>query len=380
MRLYVDISEFLRTRITTGIQRVIREFLQRAVADEYKINIIYFDIDLKRYQLLDNYEIENFLSDIKSYRFKSKRDIDIFLEPEEERFFFDLDSVWNSCVKREELYPKLKHSGFKIVNLIYDLTPVLLPEYAKDNSRANFPSFLKAVCRHSDLLFFDSESAKNDFFRFKELEGFNRSITSKVVPLGSDFFKEGCVNSVEYSDILKKRYILFVGTIEPRKNHALVLKAFEEIEKDYLDLNLLFIGKTGWKRDAFVKYLYTHPLKDKRVYHLSNVDDMTLELFYQNAFMVTYLSEYEGYGLPVAESLQYANITVTSKNSSMIEVGNSYADYIIENKKEELVELLLLYLNNQNIYERRKKFIKNHYSPHTWSQFYMKFMRELSRV
>jgi len=380
MTLYVDISEFLRTRITTGIQRVIREFLQRAVAGESKINIIYFDMDLKRYQLLDNSEIENLLSDIKSYSFKSKRDIDIFLETSEGKVFFDLDSVWNSTMQRDELYPKLKHSNFKIVNLIYDLTPILLPECAKDKSRANFPSFLQAVCKHSDLLFFDSASAKNDFFRFKELEGFSRSIASQVVPLGSDFFKSKSVNSVEYSDILQKRYILFVGTLEPRKKHALVLKAFEEIEKDYSDLNLLFIGKVGWKTDEFVTYLNNHPLKDKRVYHLSNIDDITLELFYQNAFIVTYLSEYEGYGLPVAESLKYANITITSKNSSMTEVGEECADYILENKKEELVDLLLLYLSNQNIYDSRKKFIKNQYSPHTWEQFYIKFMRELSRV
>lgn len=380
MTLYVDITEFLRTRLATGIQRVLKEFLQRVLLEHFQVNIIFFDTDSQKYQLLQNSEISAFLKDIKNYQFHTKKEIDLFQDLQKNKIFFDIDSVWNTAIKRENLYPKLKQNDFKIYNFIYDLTPILLPDFARDNTKVNFPSFIHAVFNHSDLVFFDSASAKEDFFKLKRHQNITRKISSKVIYLGSDFFIQEDSNPIEnpYADLLQKKYILFVGTIEPRKNQLQVLKAFEELHKKYADLHLVFIGSVGWKVEEFMHYLSTHPLKDTAIHHLTNVDDATLSLFYQNAFIVTYLSRYEGYGLPIAESLQYANITLTSKNSSMIEVGHNYADYIPDDAQDALLTLMLSYLNNDYIYNQKKQYIKKNYKPHTWNDFYNSIVQALN--
>ena len=379
--VYIDITEFVNTRINTGIQRVIKEFLQRAVSDTYKTNIIYYDTYKNNYQLLDNDEVKHFLQEIKTYTFSIFKNIDLYNDLEKNKIFLDIDSVWNTQIKRIDLYKKLKQFNYKIVNFIYDLTPILLPNFAKKNTKNNFPSYLSAVLKYSDLVFCDSNSAKDDFNSFKEKSQKNlRCISTKVVYLGSDFLINKALTNSNHNYILNKKYILFVGTIEPRKHQSLVLEAFEDMYEQYPDLNLVFIGKVGWKTEKFIEYINTHSLKDKNVYHLTNVDDYALSLFYKNAFLVTYLSEYEGYGLPIAESLKYGNITITSKNSSMYEVGKKYADYVLKNTKKELVEIILLYLENKEMYDNKKKFIKQQYIPPTWDGFYISFIEELSLI
>ena len=380
MLLYVDISEFLKTRLTTGIQRVIREFLQRAMFGYCKLNIIYFNTDIKKYQLLDYGEISEFLKDIKNYQFTVKKDIDLLLDinSQKNKIFFDIDSVWNAEIKREDLYKKLKQNNFKIFNFIYDLTPVLLPDLARETTKTNFPSFILSVFEYSDFVFFDSISAQSDFFALKQLKNFTREISSKVIHLGSDFLICKSQNNNQHSQLLSQKYILFVGTIEPRKSQSLVLEAFEELHAKYLDLHLVLIGSIGWKVEDFVQHLKLHSLKDKFIHHLTRIDDETLSLFYQNAFLVTYISQYEGYGLPIAESLQHANITIASNNSSMIEVGKNYADYIPENTKVHLVDVISLYLDNQSLYNQKKQYIKKHYKPHNWDDFYNAIMEVLN--
>jgi len=132
----------------------------------------------------------------------------------------------------------------------------------------------------------------------------------------------------------------------------------------------VIIGKKGWKVDALVHKIKTHPLNGKQLFWLDSVDDNTLKQFYQNAFLVTYLSKYEGYGLPIAESLSYGNVTITSKNSSMYEVGRDVADYVVYNSTNELESLISLYCDNDDIYKAKKQFIKENFKTTSWEQFY----------
>lgn len=370
MTLYLDISHFLKTRLSTGIQRVVVEFLARVINDTYKVHIIHFDTDSNRYKALLNDEVKLFLQDIRNYRFKNSLDIELFTPSNENRIFFDIDVVWNSEPKRETLYKKLKSYNFKIHNIIYDLIPIIHPEFFYMQTKENFPNFLYSVYKQSDFIFFISNSTQNDFYKTQKTTNINRKIPSKVLLLGSDFSSKSSNIQTKYSDLLTKKYILFVGTIEPRKQQDLALKAFENVYKYHNDLHLVFIGKVGWKVDDFIDRINTHPLKDKNLHHLTDVNDATLTQFYKNAFLVSYFSKYEGYGLPIAESLFYHNITITLKNSSIYEVGGKNADYLTTNLAQNLEQLILFYLENKTSYKNRKQYIKSHYKNNSWDTFY----------
>jgi len=378
MKLYIDISEFLNNRFNTGIQRVVQEFLQKVIQSDYDFSIISYDKESDYFQSLHPQKVDAFLKDIKNYTFSGLKEINLFKQESCTKIFFDIDSVWNSPYQRIALYKKLKNHKFKIYNFIYDLIPVLFPNLVKDNTRNSFDSFLNAVYNYSDFVFFDSISSQQDFLNLKKEKQITRAIQTKVVYLGSDFKKQLLTqtSSTPHNELLSKKYILFVGTIEPRKQQPLVLQAFEELYKTNPELHLVFIGSIGWQVEAFKHTLQNHPLKDKNLHHLTGVDDATLFKFYQNAFVVTYLSLYEGYGLPIAESLLHANITITSKNSSMPEVGKDAADYISDSK-EELINLLSSYLHNDKLYATRKEYIKNNYEHPTWNEFCNNIFKEL---
>ena len=370
MTIYIDITQLNRGRANTGIQRVVKEFLQRAVSNQEKIRykILTYNIDTNTLELLDIDEVKAFLADVTNFIFTKNIPIDILsIQSTKTTIFFEIDALWNTPLKRADLYPLLKNKGFLIFNYIYDLVPIIMPQYAHEETVKNFSSFLMATYKHSDMVFFDSASAQHDYMSYKKSLGITRNIPTRVTGLGSDFLqtKKEIIDPT-IVNLLQKKYILFVGTIEPRKNQADTLQAFEILANKYPDLNLIFIGRQGWKVDAFINKINTHPLKDKQLYWLNNIDDDTLNHFYKNAFIVTYLSKYEGYGLPIAESLNHTNITIASKNSSMYEVGRDFADYLTFNSQNELVDIISLYCDNINLYNQKKAYIKQNYKPTSW--------------
>lgn len=374
MLIYIDITQLEKRRANTGIQRVVKEFLKRAaVSTSLEYKIIIENEDIRQAKIVKNDEVADFLNDIKNYQFKETENVNLLtLKPTSTTAFFDLDANWNIVLKREYLYPILKNNGFLIFNFIYDLIPIILPEFAHETTAKNFKLFIDAVYKSSDLVLFDSFSAQSDFLQIKNEQNIKRHIPTRAIGLGSDFLQVDKIpQDDKISQILAKKYILFVGTLEPRKNQADVLTAFECIAKKYPDLNLVLIGKKGWHVESLIQKILSHPLKDRQVFWLDDIDDNTLSQFYQNAFLVTYLSKYEGYGLPIAESLSYGNITITSKNSSMYEVGQDAADYVVYNSLNELVSLITLYCDNSSLYKAKKRYIKENFKTTSWEQFYL---------
>lgn len=370
--LYLDLTGILKSRINTGIQRVLKEFLQRTVEQVSTGNLCYYyieyNIETQKYSAYSALEIWGFLSDIQAYEFKSPREIDLFAEKQTGiAIFFDMDSVWNIHPKRIHLYPELKKYNFYIVNFLYDLSPVLLPQYSHENTCRNFVSFLSAVYAYTDMVYFDSVSAEQDFIKIKKQLQLTRETPTRVTGLGSDFTQKNIDNLVtEHQPLLDTKYILFVGTIEPRKDQEIVLNAFEVLAKKYPDLNLIFIGKQGWKVEKFISRINNHCLKNKQFFYLNDINDEELALFYKNAWIVIYLSKHEGYGLPIAESLRNNNITIASKNSSMYEVGKNFADYIVYNSENEIIDTIALYYDTPQLYQEKQQYITDNFVADSW--------------
>lgn len=286
--------------------------------------------------------------------------------------------MWNSKPNRNDLYKKLKESNFYIINYIYDMIPILYPSYFYNETKKNFPLYINALLRYSNHVFFDSKSCQKDFLEHKKKQNNIRNIKNSVIHLGCDFrIDSKKIIQEQYKKLFEKKYILFVGTIEPRKKHKELLEVFEMLHKHYADLNLIFVGKFGWNIEELEEKIKNHNLLNKVFFHLENIEDETLVQFYQNAFIVCYLSKYEGFGLPVAESLFFDNITITSKNSSLKEISNTV---LFENSKEELYNLLDNFLKDDELYEKKKLFIKKTKNLITWNNFYTAFRKELLKA
>lgn len=378
--LVVDISQFVKNRLQTGIQRVIKEFLIRVLCNQNIKTVVITAYKNNNFIQYPTSEIILFLKDVKNYKFKEYEKFEINSGHDIQKIFFDMDSIWNSQIKRKNLYPYLKEHNYKIFNFIYDLIPILYPSFMYEQTRENFLPYIESVIRYSDKIFFDSYSCKNDFFKIMDKYE-TKNILSDVIYLGCDYVKnnilpEDCNFINNYSYLINSKYILFVGTIEPRKRQDLILEVFEILSNEYEDLNLIFIGKFGWNVDDFKEIILSHQLLNIRIFHFENLTDYLLEVFYKNAFIVTYISEYEGFGLPICESLYYGNITLSSKNSSLVEVGLDYVEYV-NNDTKDIKNKLLKFLNSRNYYLIKKKYIKSNYIAPTWDNFYEKLSSKL---
>ena len=376
---YIDITNFVDTKLNTGIQRVLKEFLYLALKDKkLDINLLYFDRNKNSYILLSNRDKNYLLNKTDSFYLTSKKSIDIFKKTSHKKYFFELDRVWNSKPNRLTLYKKLKKANFYIINYIYDMIPIFYPKYFYKETKNNFPKYIDAILRYSNQLFFDSYSCQKDFLKYKDNQNIKRAIKNSVVHLGCDFKLQNNQSiQTKYTKLLEKRYILFVGTIEPRKKHKELLEVFDKLQKEHMDINLIFIGKFGWNIENIKSKIQNHKELNKTLFHLEDINDFTLSQFYKNAYLVCYLSNYEGFGLPVVEALYNNNIVVVSNNSSLKEAGREFVDYIEENKPKELFKTINSYLLDNNLYLTKKDFVKTNFKAHSWRDFYKKTTKTL---
>ena len=101
---------------------------------------------------------------------------------------------------------------------------------------------------------------------------------------------------------LENKFVLMVGTIEPRKGHEEIIGAFEELWSAGETVNLVIAGKQGWKMEPFIHHLKTHPESNKHLRWLEGPSDEVLLQLYQNSSGLIMASKGEGFGLPLIEA------------------------------------------------------------------------------
>lgn len=140
----------------------------------------------------------------------------------------------------------------------------------------------------------------------------------------------------------KEPVILSVGTIEPRKNIPLVVKAFEEIKEARPDINwrLVIIGKIGWKAEALLKTVKESPASSS-ITLAGYVTDQALLEYYQRSLCLVYPSIYEGFGLPPLEAMASGCPVIVPRHSSLPEVTGE-AGIFFDSEQEISVNIFKL--------------------------------------
>jgi Glycosyl transferases group 1 len=238
-----------------------------------------------------------------------------------------------------------------------------------ETTSANWVVYLSAVLTWSDLVMTDSRSAERDLLALKEQLDVRRHIPTLVTRLGCDL-PEVSAPAAEELALLEPlaggRLLLFVGTIEPRKEHLVALRAFDELAEQYPDAHLVLAGRKGWIEDDTVATITGHPSYGTRVHWIQAPSDALLAELYRRATACLYLSRYEGYGLPIAEALAHGRVTVASYGSGMPEVGGDSCDYVWHNLVPEVVETLAQYLGDPDLLDARERHIRESIRPLSW--------------
>lgn len=146
---------------------------------------------------------------------------------------------------------------------------------------------------------------------------------------------------------INKEYILFVGTLQPRKNIEKLIEAFAKIDKDIL---LLIVGKKGWLYEDILNAPQKYNI-GSRVKFLDFVEDSDLEALYKNAICFVLPSLYEGFGLPVLEAMKNGCPVLLSNVSSLPEAGGDAALYFDPEDANEIANAIKRVIEDNSLRE-----------------------------
>ena len=157
-----------------------------------------------------------------------------------------------------------------------------------------------------------------------------------------------------------------VGTIEPRKNHSLVIDALENglAEKG---ISVIFAGRIGWNVEKLEKRIKSHPLLKKNLFFIEKPNDATVDMLYKNAFAVAFPTFNEGFGLPVIEAFQRGTPVIASDIGVLHEVAGDMAEYFDPTDKDDFIRCVSRLADDENAYKALKDRVKK-YVPFTWNQ------------
>ena len=292
---------------------------------------------------------------------------------------FVIGSSWNSISKMHDLM-NLKYSlNLKYIQIIYDLIPSFHPQLFGPGFAAQFNSSIFESIANADLLICISKATKQDVLNFCDITKIKPN-SIEVVRLGDDYTQHSSPKKPKTSLADNEEFILCLGTLESRKNQALLYYVVKEaLYKKIKIPKIIIAGRSGWLVQDLVYLLKTDcMLKDKLLY-LGEVTDEEKTWLYQNCRFTIYPSVYEGWGLPVAESLFYGKPCLTSSISSMPEIGGHLVDYFSPFDSGECLQKIVEYSSDDILFNKIGQ-IKTSYRTFSWDDTFQQVAAYISKL
>ena len=375
---YIDISglasNWLQNPLLTGIQRYEHQLLTQVRQRRPEVQFVFWQTGAQVLTVIPTLVVDQLIALIADYQTGQQRDN---FNRRQRQLGQDLMAANHYLVANEgdrllipqgwwddHNYAKTVTRLCQQINLyhsIHDLVPILYPEHVPDGLKQKFVSYMEQVIPARPHFIAISKHTRQDMLDYQDRIGLSPRSDSSVCYLGDNPANQQPTQEV--AALVGQTFILTVGTIEPRKNHQLILDAYQLAEARGQQLPLICIaGRIGWNVNELVAKLKSQIL----VLLLNNVNDRQLAWLHQNCQLTVFPSLYEGWGLPVAESLAWGCPTLSSNAASLPEVGGDLADYFDPDDAQGLLDLMLKYLDPKANQARRAE-IKQKYQPRTWA-------------
>lgn len=256
-----------------------------------------------------------------------------------------LGAIWNIDGLELALQQLKDDKGIAICQLVHDLIPIVATEHIATDFSDDFYRWLLSSTQYCSRLIANSKNTARDLQLFMNEVGEQRPID--VVTLAQKF---NVVHSNQVKDpakpfrsrlnsfrglkqstlnLTKTPFVLVVGTMESRKNIWRLAQAWLRLtQTSELDVpKLVFAGKPGWHNDDFESLMEATGNLGGWVQFAKQPSDTELGFLYEHCLFTATVSFYEGWGLPIGESLSFGKTAVVANNSSMPEVGGDLVEY-----------------------------------------------------
>ena len=326
--VFIDISVLVNFDFQTGIQRV-----TRAITNGLR------KLSTKRIKFVPVYstpEADCFCkAHIVGDQFKKSaaENIDqVFFTPGDILLFLDLHP--GNAISKRDLIRNLRQVDVKVIFTVYDLLPVSLPHHFEPELVAEFGAWLDTVVL-SDGAVCISRATKNELRNW--IQNNKKKICAdffiEYFHLGSDISNSMPSTGINHSQnailsaVSKLKTFLMVGTVEPRKGHRYVLSVFEKLWAEGLNVDLMIVGKEGWKNQATIDMILKSKHYNEKLVWVKDGSDEFLEAIYTKAACLIAASDDEGFGLPLIEAAKHGLPVICRDIPVFREVAEDHAFY-----------------------------------------------------
>ncbi len=347
-QLLVDVSAMVQTDLRTGIQRVVRSILQALLAEPpagFIAEPVYSPGNGQPYRYARAWLQRGLKSPVHGLD-------DAPIELGAGDIFLGLDLMMHGITQNRALLQGYRNRGAHVYFVVYDLLPVLRPEFFPFNSDQVFADWLDTIATVSDGLIAISRAVADEMATW-----FDAHPPARLAPLALSYFHLGAdieastptaglpLDATTLLETLSTRPgFLMVGTLEPRKGHRQVVDAFDELWRTGHDVNLIIVGKKGWMVDDLAERMTQHPEAGKRLFWLQGVSDEMLLKLYQSAACLLAASEGEGFGLPLIEAGQKGIPIIARALPVFREVAGVHAHYFDGDSGAALADAIAAWL------------------------------------
>lgn len=250
-------------------------------------------------------------------------------EPGPQDIFFNPGDLWWQNHYAPFVLGLKARTGVKVVQMIHDLFFIERPDWFSPTFARTFPSTFGGVVPGVDRWLTNSTFVKEQLQAYLE----SRSLPTRpveILPMGWDSFavsrgedRPGAAAALRRYGMDGQPFILFVGTVQPRKNLATLLDVMEELRRDLGERvpKLVVVGGYGWRATGLAMRLW----RDRHTRWLTRVHDADLPALYRAALFTVSPSFSEGWGLPVQESIAHGIPCIASSGGALRESGHGLA-------------------------------------------------------
>ncbi|MBZ9539949.1 glycosyltransferase family 4 protein [Modicisalibacter tunisiensis] len=336
-QLLVDISELVKHDARSGIQRVVRSILTewlRHPPEGYRVEPVYGSVD-------DGYRYaRRFTLDFMGWPPATLEDELIDYAPGD--IFFGLDMQPQVQIAQQPFYQRLRRQGVTVKFLLHDLLPIQMPEFFPPGNEEGFTQWLRSITA-TDGVICVSRTVADELREWVDEHGPARERPLQIgwshngADIDNSAPSKGMPDDApqRLATLASRPSFLMVGTLEPRKGYTDTLDVFDALWRQGEDINLVIVGKMGWKVQELAERFKNHPEYDRRLFWLAGISDEYLERVYDASACLIAASYGEGFGLPLIEAAQKGLPIIARDIPVFREVAREHATYLPPNMKSE---------------------------------------------
>ena len=220
---------------------------------------------------------------------------------------------------------------------VYDISFLRYPEYLTEDFAGYAAANVRRSVTAADRIIVNTQFIKDEVMTLYGIQPEKIDIVP-LAPGGNYYQNRHAPRPAKIRRFTEKNYVLYVGTVEPRKNLRTLIKAFREVRSKH-DLSLIIAGKLGWLYDDIISYPGELGIRDDVIF-TEYVSERTVLQLYNNALIFVYPSSYEGFGLPPLEAMACGVPVIISDIPPLMEVAGDAALTFKKDDAEDLAKVM----------------------------------------